>query len=340
MDGFDTLALLTSAAGTSGDESDAARVACDLLGDYMPVSVNAAGSVIGKTPAVGRRILLDAHLDQVGFVVTSVDEKGFVKVSKVGSPDPVVLADCMVTVHGKKDIKGVITSVPPHLRSEDENEAPDITDIAIDVFMTESEAKSLISPGDRVSFDLPLKRMLGTRVTGPSLDDRCGVLAILKALELLGDKLADIPLTVVFSVCEEVGGSGAATAAYAAEADEAIIVDVTFARAPGVPAEITASLGDGALVGYAPSLNRDMSLRLSLIAEKKGIANAKEIMGGRTGTNADVVSVSRAGVKTALLSIPLRNMHTPVEVIDLADVDAAAALMSEYILSEFGGHDA
>lgn len=340
MDDFELLDLLTSAAGTSGDESGAAEVVRGLLGRYMPASINSSGSVVGKTLAVGRRVLLDAHLDQVGFVVTSVDEKGFVKVSKVGSPDPVVLADCVVTVHGKKDVKGVITSVPPHLRSDDENEAPDITDIAIDVFMPENEARSIISTGDRVSFDLPLKRMLGTRVTGSSLDDRSGVLAILKALALLGDKLDGIPLTVVFSACEEVGGSGAAVAAYAAEAEEAIIVDVTFARAPGVPAEITASLGDGALVGYAPSLNRDMSLRLSRLADEKGISNAKEIMGGRTGTNADVVSVSRAGVKTALLSIPLRNMHTPVEVIDLADVDAVAALMSEYILSEFGGQNA
>jgi endoglucanase len=275
--------------------------------------------------------MLDAHLDQVGMVVTAVDDKGFIKVAKVGSPDPLVLAGAEVIVHGKKDLAGVVTSVPPHLRSGDEKKAPDIKDISVNVFLDKDSVKEFVSPGDRVTYKPALCRLLGDRVCGTSLDDRSGVLTLLLSLEKLGDKLKSIPLTVVFSVCEETGGSGASVAGFAQNPDRALAVDVSFAKAPGVPAEITADLSDGAMIGFAPSLDRETSLELVSIAEREGLPHVREIMGGRTGTNADEISVAGPGVKTALISLPLRNMHTPVEVLDLGDVDAAASLIAAYV---------
>ena len=131
---------------------------------------------------------------------------------------------------------------------------------------------------------------------------------------------------------EETGGSGAKVGAFNSQADEAIACDVSFAKAPGVTAEKYVALGSGTMVGYAPSLDYNISRRLTAIAAEKNIPHTEEVMGGRTGTNGDDIQVSGRGIRTALLSIPIRNMHTAVEVVDLADIENTARLMAEYII--------
>ena len=155
---------------------------------------------------------------------------------------------------------------------------------------------------------------------------------------MLEDKKISCKLSVMFSVQEETGGSGAQTGAFSACADEAIAVDVSFATAPGINGEKYASLGGGTMIGYAPSLDYEMSRKLSAIAENKNIPNQAEVMGGKTGTNCDEIQISGKGVKTALLSIPLRNMHTAVEVCDLEDIENTAKLMAEYIIGRSGSN--
>ncbi len=334
------LEALCCAKGVSGAEKSAAQTAAKLLEKYMPVRIDALGSVTGSTDGEGVHILLDAHLDQIGLVVTAIDSNGFLKVAKCGGADRRVLAASEVTVHGKEDIYGVITSTPPHLaKSEDADKANDFDEISVDIGMNREDASKIVCPGDRITFNGDYAPLLGSRVCSPSVDDRAGVAAILRCLELIKDKKLNCKISVMFSVQEETGGSGAQAGAFAASPDEAIAVDVSFASAPGVSGEKYASLGGGTMIGYAPSLDYAMSNKLADIAKEKDIPHQFEVMGGKTGTNCDEIQVSGKGVKTALLSVPLRNMHTACEICDLADIESTARLMAEYI-TERGGADA
>ena len=331
------LEKLCAAKGVSGAENRAAKVVSELLGEYMPVKTDPLGSVTGTMGEGDVHILLDAHLDQIGLVVTAVDEIGFLKVAKCGGSDIRVLAAAEVTVHGKEDIFGVVTSTPPHLsKPEDSGKAKGFDEIAVDIGMKREDAIKVVSCGDRITFNGRFSKLLGNRVASPSIDDRAGVAAILRCLEMLEGKKLGCKISVLFSVQEETGGSGAQTGAFSIDADEAIAVDVSFATAPGISGEKYASLGGGTMIGFAPSLDYEMSRRLSDIAEKKNIPNQPEVMGGRTGTNCDEIQVAGKGVKTALLSIPLRNMHTAVEVCDLEDIENTAKLMAEYIIGRSG----
>lgn len=331
---------LCSANGTSGNESDAAQAAAEMLKKYMDVEENPLGSVIGRLGGKGPHILLDAHIDQIGLVVTAIDEGGFLKVAKCGGADARVLAASDVTVHGKKDIFGVVTSTPPHLaKNEDEGKAVNFDDILIDIGLSKEEAEKIVAPGDRITFNGSFDELLGSRVASPNIDDRAGVAAILRALELLGGKMGNAGITVMFSSQEETGGSGAMTGAFSADADEAIAVDVSFASAPDISSEKYASLGKGTMIGYAPSLDFEMSRELKLLAENNDISYQTEVMGGRTGTNCDEIQNSGRGCRTALLSIPIRNMHTAIELCDLADIENTAKLIAAYI-TERGGENA
>lgn len=333
------LEKLCSASGVSGAENEAAAVAAELLSEYMPVKVDALGSVIGTAEGKGPHILLDAHLDQIGLVVTSIDSDGFLKVTKCGGADVRVLAAAEVTVHGKEKLFGVITSTPPHLsKPEDSNKAKGFDDIAVDIGMSREEAAKYVSAGNRITFNGEYKHLLGNRICSPSVDDRAGVAAILRSLQILKDKRHGCKISVLFSVQEETGGSGASAGAFAAEADEAIAVDVSFAKAPSVSGDKYAVLGGGAMIGYGPSLDFAMSKTLAQIAEKNGIANQPEVMGGRTGTNCDNIQIAGKGVRTALISVPLRNMHTAAEVCDLADIENAARLIAAYIIGRGAGN--
>ncbi|MBQ6266854.1 MAG: M42 family peptidase [Clostridia bacterium] len=333
------LQALCAAPGVSGCEGSAAAVAASLLAKDMPVQIDALGSVTGVAEAEGETLLLDAHIDQIGLVVTAVDAQGFLKFSRCGGADARVLAAAQVTVHGREALPGVIISTPPHLRGGDEKKRAEIDDLAIDIGLSQAAAQQLVSPGDRVTFNGDYVHLCGSRVCAPAIDDRAGVAVILRCLQLLRGVAHPLRLAVQFSVQEETGGGGAQTATFTLRPAQAIACDVSFASAPGIDKEKYAALGGGTMIGYAPSLDYEMSRRLSALAEEKEIAAQPEVMGGRTGTNCDHIQVSRGGVRTALLSVPLRNMHTACEIADLADLEASARLMAAYI-AEGGGADA
>ncbi len=331
MELFELLKKLTDCSGTSGDETDAAAAAKEELAKYMPCETDCMGNVVGSTGVDGETVLLDAHLDQIGLIVTAIDDTGFLKISACGGADALVLAAAEVTVHGKEKLPGVIVSTPPHLNHNDEKKALKITELAVDLGLTKAQAEEKVSVGDRITLNTPLKKMLNQRVCGASLDDRCGVAAILHCLDLLGEDVKRLPLRVVFSANEETGGSGAKVAGFNAQTAEAIAVDVSFAKAPGLKESVRAKLGKGTMIGFAPTLNHEMSKKLLRAAEENGIAYQCEVMSGRTGTNADDIAVAGKGTRMALLSIPLRNMHTAAEVVDLRDVEATAQLMAAYL---------
>ncbi len=276
-------------------------------------------------------IMLDAHIDEVGFIVTDIDDNGFLTVSNVGGIDLRTLPGKTVTIYGKKEITGVFISIPPHLGGND-FKYDDISVLKIDSLLGES-AKNFISLGDAVTYKQEPKELLGNRITGKSLDDRVGVCVLLElARRLSGKKLS---VNVVFSLvdAEELGMRGAIPATFSILPDEAIAVDVTFGTAPDVSEIEGGMLGKGPMIGVSPILDRSVTDKLNTLAYDNGISYQNEIMGGKTGTDSDVISVSGTGVKTGLVSLPLRNMHTDCEVVDLSDIEACCDIIEKYILS-------
>lgn len=335
MDLRNILKTLSEPAGVSGNESSAAETALELLKKYCPDAyISDMGSVIGTINSScenAPHVLLDAHLDQVGFIVTAITDEGFVKSGNVGGLDMRIMPAQNVSLHGTKTISGIIASIPPHLSGGD-RKVCDVTDLLIDTGYTKEELSLIISLGDRVSFDTPFLQLAGENIAAHSMDDRCGIAAILYALELIDTKNLPCRLSVLFSSQEEVGECGAETAAYSLDPDIAIAVDVTFAMGHGDDPVKCGKLGKGAMVGISPTLSAEVSRSLINTAKAKNIPCQTEVMNGTTGTNADRFSVSRGGVKSCTLSVPLRYMHTPSEVISIEDVRNTGRLLAEWIM--------
>lgn len=275
-------------------------------------------------------VCVEAHIDEIGFIVTAVDERGFLRVATVGGIDLRTLPSHRVLVHGRETVPGVFTSIPPHL-TKGEPEFDDIKKLSIDTFLGE-KARDVISVGDYVSFYSPLTSLAGSRVCGKSLDDRAGVCVLLSLFERFKEKKPPVSLKLLFCSEEELGMRGAKTAAFSEDCDEAIALDVSFATAPSVSPEEAGKLGGGAMIGISPILNSKIYKKLISLAKSENIPYQSEVMGGRTGTDADAISISRSGVPTALVSIPQRNMHTFAEVVDLKDIEATVELLYTYIM--------
>lgn len=341
MDMKDLLERLCGAHGTPGEEKEAAEAAAQALSPYAKVYIDHMGNVVGEMggEAAPRHVLLDAHIDQIGMVVTAVDKKGFLKIAPCGGVDRRILPGTRVRVLGREVLPGVVCCTPPHLQSGREDKIPPVEEMAVDVGRGREEAIALVSPGDRVVFCEEPKALLGGRFSAVALDDRAGVASLIRCAELLSkEETLPCRVTFLFSSREETGGNGAKTGAYAVNAQEAVMVDVSFARFPGLPEEKTGALGEGPMIGYAASLTREISVTLQSLAQKHGIPCQTEAMGGSTGTNADEVGVARRGVRTGLLSIPLRNMHTPAEIIQLDDIENTAQLLRAYVMEGGGVH--
>lgn len=329
----DVVFALSSAYGASGDEKPAAQLALDMLREYCQDASVVNGNVIGSFGVHSYdkpKLVLDAHIDQIGMIVTYITDEGFIKIGNLGGIDRRLLPAQQVVIHGKKDIKGVVCSVPPHL-SRGESKVISFDDAAIDTGMTRDELEKIVSLGDTITFDVKCHSLLGERITGGALDDRCGVAAILYTLELLKNKETAYNVTVIFSTQEELGERGAAIGGFALAPDIAIAVDVSFAYAEGENEKKCGYLGKGAMIGISPCLSREISEGLINAASSAGLPYQIEIMNDLTSTNADRYSVAASGAKACTLSIPLRNMHTPVEVIDIADVRNTAEILAEFI---------
>ena len=326
---------LCGADGVSGDESDAAVAAAkefpagtELKTDRLGNLTASLGPEKAKT-----RVLLDAHLDQIGLIVTGIDEAGFLRVDKCGGTDRRVLPGAAVWVLGKERVGGVI-SVPPASDGGDEEKIPEPDRMAVEIGCTKKEAEKLVRPGNRVVFRAQPRSLLGTRVTAPGLDDRASVAALIRCAQMLQKKPPRCRVIFQLSTREEVGGQGAVTGAYRADPTQAVAVDVSFAQQPGVEPEKSWKLGGGPMIGFAPILDRAMGEELVKLAQESGMPYKRDVMGGETGTNGDAVAVTRAGVRTGLLSIPVRYMHTPAEVVDLRDIENTAKLLASYLRAE------
>lgn len=331
--------LLCGAPGTSGDEEKALQAAKEALSFCDAVEISPLGGVTGflGDRNAKRRLLFDAHVDQIGLAVTQIGEKGFLHVVSVGGVDCRTMPGSPVTVYGKTELHGVIAMLPEHANENGEKIKP-VKEQMIDLGLSKEEAEKVVSVGDRAVLARGLKKLLGNRVMGTALDDRAGCACVIRAAELVKEQglPEDTCLMTVCSTREEVGGQGAMIRTYALEPTEAVAVDVSFAKQPCAD-DLKAELGKGPMIGYSAALDRRISKKLEALAKAHEIPYQLEVMGGGTGTNGDEIGVSRGGVRTGLISIPQRNMHTPAEICDLEDMENIAKLLAAFAVE--GGEE-
>ena len=285
------------------------------------------GNIIGKKHGTsGMKILLDAHMDEIGLVVSGITDAGTLEFVSAGGIDPRILPGAEVTVHGKCELYGIIGAKPPHLLSEDDRKAAiKMKDLAIDVgYRNPSE---LVSVGDFVTFRPNCSNLAGDYVSSKALDNRAGVMAVLMAMK----ELSDCPHTVqvMLSTGEERGCVGASGGMFDLSADIAIVVDVTFGISPGCDEDCCFELGSGAAVCTGPNICKSLFDKIVKTAEENNIPYQIEVEGGDAGTNAGVIQLSNEGIATAMISIPIRYMHTPVEVVKRSDIENVSRLIAE-----------
>lgn len=315
----------------TGFEHNASKRIAAIMERYLDtVSVDKSGNVIGYR-SCGKKnakcLLLDAHLDEIGLIVTG-EKEGFLTFTNIGGVDPRILPATCVTVLSNPPRSGVITSAPPHLQSAEESDKTIPMDsLYIDVG---ADGESGIPVGTPVVFDSGFSVLSGKNISARALDDRASLVAILRAIDLLKGKKLGVDIAVVASCQEELGCRGASVAGYTVNPDVAIVVDVTHATTPGVDKSISFTAGSGAAIGIGPNMTRKVSDALITVAKDKKIPHTVEISPGHSGTNAYTVQVLREGIATGLISIPLKYMHTPVETVKEKDIEAVAKLISEF----------
>lgn len=329
------LRVLCSAEGVGG-QTAITNAAVQLLTPFVDeVEVDAMGNVLGLRHAdrdCAPTLLLEAHLDEIGFLVTHIDDNGFVYTAAAGGIDKRAVTAQPVIVFGDKPYYGVFCSTPPHLSGKD-GELPDIGKCGIDIGLSGEEAKKHIPLGSRVSYAPHFTELNENVVSSKALDDRAGIAAILHCLRKIEEGKHDVNVAVAFCVQEELGCRGVTPAVRRLQPDHAIVTDVSFALTPDADPRKCGKLGKGAMIGISPILSTAMTDRLLDLAKTNDIPYQYEVMGGSTGTDADRVTVGLMGIPTALLSIPQRYMHTPVETVDVRDIASVGHLMAAYITS-------
>lgn len=331
------LKLLLSTAGISGYESPAANL---IRARWEPLADEIQTSRIGSIHALcrGRRasrrpsLLLSAHMDSIGLMVAGIEE-GFLRLSGVGDIDPRLLSGQPVRVHGRRPLQGVVVARPPLLRPDEERRhAAGFGHLFVDLGLSPRQVKRLVRVGDPVSFDNePLELGEGI-LCGHSLDNRASVAALSLCLEALRVQSHAWDVWFAATVQEETSFAGGATSAFALRPDLAIVVDVTYGECPGAGGWEYFPLGGGPTLGIGPQIHPFLLRRLRETAEKAGIPHAIEPMPEQSLTEADAIQIAAAGVPTAVVSIPIRYMHSPVEVAALVDIQWAARLLTEFAL--------
>lgn len=322
------LKALSDALGPSGAESGINSILKDMFPGKrhaFDAMGNLAVEIVPKKE--GRPVvMLSAHSDEISFIVKDVRGDGSLLLSNAGGIDRRVVYAAPVTVHtASGEYGGVITS--------GENEVCESDNIVVDIGYSKKD--SPVSPGDRVCFAANAFELGEGCIAGKSLDNRAGCAAVIKAAESVCQGI-DCGVYLMFSVQEEIGTRGAAAGALNILPDIAIVVDTTFGDTPGIAAEKTGMMGQGVMIGLSPLLHRGLAKEIADLAKRRGIPHQFEIMGASTGTDSDKISCAGQGIKTALLSVPIRNMHTPFETVQISDINGTAKIIAAYV-NELGG---
>ncbi|MGH2741347.1 MAG: M20/M25/M40 family metallo-hydrolase [Thermoleophilaceae bacterium] len=333
---------LLTAAGPPGHEAEPARVwrsAAEAFG--AQVTVDALGTSVARVDGSGDRPLLAVvgHVDEIALLVSHVSDKGFLHVVRSGGWDPQVLVGQRVQVLTREGpVPGVVGRKPIHLlEGEERKKAVELKQLHVDIGARDGdEARERVREGDQVVIAAEPVELPNGRLASRSLDNRLGVYVALEVARRVHEAGGGAgPVAGVAAVQEEIGAHGARAMAYGLRPDLAVVVDVTHATdAPGVdPGELGKhGLGDGPVITRGAIVSRPLNDLLDAAAAAEGVDCTTEVAGGATHTDADVVHMSRVGVPTAIVSIPLRYMHSPVELVELADVENVIRLIAAMAL--------
>jgi len=335
----DLLRRLLTAPGPSGYEGRASAVFRDAAAGFAEVSGDAMGSSVARVAGTGDGPLLAVvgHIDEIGVMVSHIDDDGFLRFIGVGGWDPVILVGQRVEIATKDGaIPGVIGKKPIHLMKPDDRKgAPELKDLHIDVGAKDGdEARALVRVGDVAVIAGDPVELPNGRLVSRSMDNRIGCFVAFEAARLVAEAGgAPGPVAAVAAVQEETSFGGSRTTAFSLAPDLAIAVDVTFATdQPGVDlGEITRhGLGAGPVITRGTNLHPVVAEGLVAAAEAEGIPYTIESAARHTGTDADAIHIARSGIPTGLVSVPLRYMHSAVEMVQLDDVASAARLIAAF----------
>lgn len=332
------LKKLSEARGVSGYEAPVRELVREEFLQYtQELRVDPMGSLIackrGEPTGAGprRSIMLAGHMDEIGLLVTKL-EKGFLRFGTVGGFDLRVLLGQEVVVHGKKDLPGVIGTRPPHVLSAEEQEhILPLDKLFIDVGLSADELAQWVRVGDIITIRRDFLELSGDLVSGKAFDDRAAVACIANCLQHLTILRHTWDVYAVATVQEEVGLRGALTSTFGIAPDIGIAIDVGHGNMLGVSEVDTATVGGGPALGIGPNIHPMMYSRLVDTAKANEISYQPDAIPGRSGTDAWPMQVAREGMPTALISIPLRYMHTSVETISLKDMERIGRLLGLFI---------
>lgn len=284
-------------------------------------------------PAPRSSLLITAHMDAVGMLVAGIED-GLLHLTAVGSLDPRLLPGQPVTVHGRQPLKGVISARPIPLLPEDEKkEAVGFNHLLVDLGLPPRRLSQLVRVGDPVSFATEPMELGEGILSGHSLDNRASVAALTLVLDALRTKDHAWDVWCAATTQEEVSYAGGVTSTFDLQPDLAIVLDVTYGQSPGATGWQYFPLGGGPTLGIGPHIHPFLHKHLRALAEEKKIPHAIEPMPESSLTEAGPIQLSAAGVPTAVISIPIRYMHSPVEVVALADIQNTAQLLTEFVSS-------
>lgn len=340
LDPLPLLKRLCATSGLSGHEQPTRQIIQEIwqpLADE--IGVDRVGSLWaiqrGTAPAPAPRILLAAHMDAIGLLVTKIEGE-FLRVTQIGGLDARVLPGQLVTVYGREALPAVVARPPDFLlpRSYQRKVAP-VTELLVDTGLSAERLRQLVQVGDVVAFAQPCRELLNGQLAAKSLDNRASVAAVSLCLEQLRQRPHAWEVVAVATVQEEFSFLGATTSAFAHRPDVAVAIDVTFGSDANTKefSAKTFGLGEGVPLGVGPNIHPGLLAACKAAAERAEIPYSLEPLPGHSGTDADALQMAHAGLPTLTVGIPLRHMHTPVEVVALKDVQRAGRLLAEFIAS-------
>lgn len=339
METKELLRVLSNASGVSGYEHTLKDTIISAFKDYSDeIVTDKLGNIIvlkkGNNNPNNIKIMLAAHMDEIGLMVKDIEENGFIRFTTIGGIDPRTVLGQEVIVHGKKDLFGVIGSKPPHLQDPpDQDKAIKMNDMTIDIGYSKEKVDELVSIGDVITIKREMRNLQGNKVSGKALDNKAGTVTMYECLRELNKLNHEADVYFVNTVQEEVSMAGAIVSTYKINPDIGIAVDVGFGSTPELAKFDSIELGKGPGITLGGNIHPGLRKKITKIATEYNIPCQMELCAGGTGTDARAIQITKEGIPSLVLSIPLRYMHTSVEVIDMIDVKYTAQLLAFFIAS-------
>ena len=333
MNAQEFLRQVTALPGVTGNERAAAEYIADAFRPCVDeVRITPLNCVIAHKKGSGPRVMICAHLDEIGMMVSKIEEDGGLRLQSVGGVDPRVLPGMRVRVYAKEGVlTGVVGATPPHLLKEaDRKNNYTFDSLFVDMGMPAEKVREKVRIGDTVCFEARFVELKNNRVATKTADDRACVAIMLEAAKRLQKMNHQADLYFVATSQEEIGSYGALEAGFELAPDYGVAFDVCHADTPGAPANSTSKI-DSLVSSKGPFLHPYLEKKMEEAAEKNGVKLQIAVDPRYTATDADELSTVRAGVPTVLLSLPIKYMHTNVELLDMQALTEGGRLLAHYL---------